>query len=116
MQRNNLLSRSEKIEFLNGIKEGTAKVEQVLPQLAEVWEVATNGYTNKKTGKFIVLTKFGLIKKQVKKMDGLLLVVNAGKSLTIYGKVREGSVFDDITFYTFLEACNNGYKIEHVNL
>jgi hypothetical protein len=115
MKQNNLLSRSDKIDFLNGIKEGTAKVQQIIPQPTEVWEVGENGYTNKKTGKFIISDKFDLIKKQVCKINGLLLVVDAGKSLIIYGEARAGGKLDDTTFYTFMEACNNGYEIKEVS-
>ncbi|MEO8853524.1 MAG: hypothetical protein ABI359_07075 [Ginsengibacter sp.] len=106
------LTRFEKIQFLTDLKNGIVSVNEIIPQRVETWITIKEGYMNNKTKEVINPVQFDLVKKRIADASGLLLILEKGKSLSIFGTRKPSGPFDEDTVLVFLEAINNGYKIE----
>lgn len=112
MKKLKQLSRTEKIKFLNDLKNSIVSINEIIPQLVEVWTTIKEGYMNNKTKEVVNPIRFDLVKKRIADANGLLLIFDKGKSLSIFGKSEPLICFDEDTVLVYLEAINNEYKIE----
>jgi hypothetical protein len=107
-------SRPEKIQFLNDLKNGVAFISEIISQRVEVWIIIKEGYMNSKTKQVVNSAQFDSVKKRIADTEELLLIFEKGKSLSIFGTSKPSLRFDEDSIFIFLEAINNGYKIEKI--
>ena len=114
MEKSKQLTRLEKIQFLNDLKNGIASVNEIILQQVEVWITIKEGYMNKKTKEVVNFERFDSVKKRIADAEEILLIFEEGQSLSIFGTPKPSFRFDEDSLCIFLKAINNGYKIEKI--